>query len=52
MKDYSPCKKCQTATHKWEFFPGDICLNCYKQTPEATRPITATELARMWGAKV
>jgi len=46
------CKKCASVTDTLALFPGDICLECYKQTPEARRPITAQELARMWGARI
>jgi hypothetical protein len=46
------CKKCASVTDSLALFPGGICLECYKQTPEARRPITAQELARMWGARI
>jgi len=46
------CKKCAVVTDTLALFPGGICLECYKQTPEAYRPITAQELARMWGARI
>jgi hypothetical protein len=46
-----PCSKCQTETDPLAMFPNDICLECYKQTPEANAPITARDLARLWGAK-
>ena len=45
------CTTCQAVTDKFALFPGDICLECYKQTPEAWRPITAQELTRMWGGR-
>ena len=45
------CKSCQAVTDKFALFPGDICLECYKKTPEAWRPITAKELTRMWGGR-
>jgi hypothetical protein len=28
-----------------------LCVDCYALTEEANRPITAQELARMWGGK-
>ena len=46
------CKKCAVVTDTLALFPGDICLACYKKTPEAWRPITAQELARIWGARI
>ena len=46
------CTICQAVTDKFALFPGDICLACYEITPEARRPITAQELARMWGARI
>ena len=45
------CKNCQELTDTLTIFPGDICLECYKRTPEAWRPITAQELTRMWGGR-
>lgn len=45
------CKRCSSEVHPLAVFPGDICVECYALTPEANRPITARELARMWGAK-
>jgi len=46
------CKKCASVTDSLALFPGDICLACYEITPKARRPITAQELARMWGARI
>jgi hypothetical protein len=46
------CNTCQASTDTLALFPGDICLACYEITPEARRPITAQELARMWGARI
>lgn len=46
------CKNCQAITDTLALFPGGICLACYEITPEARRPITAQELARMWGARI
>ena len=45
------CTGCGAQVHPLAIFPNDLCLECYKVTPEANRPITATELARMWGAR-
>ena len=46
------CKTCQASTDTLALFPGGICLACYEITPEARKPITAQELARMWGARI
>ncbi len=45
------CPSCGVYFHPLDVFPGGICLNCYKVTPEANRDITAEELTRMWGGK-
>lgn len=45
------CKQCKTEVHPYAIFPGEICVECYAKTEEANRPITAKELAQMWGAK-
>lgn len=46
------CSKCASVTDTLALFPGGICLDCYALTPAAYAPITAQELARMWGAKI
>lgn len=46
------CTNCAKDTDTLALFPGDICLDCYSLTYEARRPITAQELARMWGARI
>lgn len=51
LDDYLACSSCRKATHKYEVFPGNICLSCYEVTEEANRPLTARELARLWGGK-
>jgi hypothetical protein len=54
LDDYLACASCRKATHKYEVFPGNICLSCYEQTPEATAPLTAqglADLTKMWGGK-
>jgi len=43
------CTQCKTEVHPLAVFPQDLCVNCYAQTEEANRPITAQELAQMWG---
>lgn len=45
------CTSCQRPTDELAVFPGTICLDCYQQTPEANRPITADELTAMWGGR-
>jgi hypothetical protein len=45
------CNGCKNEIEKYSEFPGQLCLECYRVTPEANRPITARELAQMWGAK-
>lgn len=45
------CKGCQAETNTLEIFPGTLCLLCWAKTDEANRPITASELTRMWGGK-
>lgn len=44
------CTKCGTPVGALEVFPGGLCLSCYAMTPEANEPITAEQLAQMWGA--
>jgi hypothetical protein len=46
------CTNCQAITDTLALFPGGICVECYAVTPEANAPITALELARLWGAKL
>ena len=48
----TPCSSCNTPTDRLELFPNDLCVECYSTTAEANRPITAEELARMWGGKI
>ena len=45
------CTKCGKTIDRLEVFPNNLCLDCYKTAPEATRPITAEELAKMWGGR-
>ena len=45
------CSKCANEVHPLAVFPSGLCVDCYAQTPEANRPITARELAQMWGGK-
>lgn len=44
------CVECGQELSLLEAFPNDLCVACYARTPEANRPITAQELAEMWGA--
>lgn len=45
------CSKCLNDVHPLAVFPAGLCVDCYAQTEEAQRPITARELAQMWGGK-
>lgn len=41
------CSQCG----KWSQsqFPGDLCLECWKKSPESQRMVSAEELVSMWG---
>jgi len=43
------CTACDAETSPLAVFPGGICLDCYKKTPEARAPLTAADIRRMWG---
>lgn len=43
------CKTCHGEMDELAAFPGGICLDCYKQTPDANRPLTADDIVQMWG---
>ena len=45
------CFKCEREVNPLDLFAGLLCVDCYALTEEANRPITARELAQMWGAK-
>lgn len=45
------CTNCAREITRLEVFPAGLCVDCYALTPEANAPITARELARMWGGK-
>lgn len=45
----APCATCGELVHPLAVFPGGLCLACYAQTEEANAPITAEQLAEMWG---
>jgi hypothetical protein len=45
------CSKCERGISPLAVFPAGLCVDCYALTEEANRPITAQELARMWGGK-
>lgn len=49
--DLFTCQLCGHDVDTLEKFPGDICPTCYGATPAASAPVTARELAQMWGAK-
>ena len=44
------CSKCKNEIHPLAVFPAGLCVDCYALTEEANRPITARQLAQMWGA--
>ena len=46
------CTNCQAIIDTLALFPGGICVDCYAVTPEANAPITAQQLARLWGARI
>jgi hypothetical protein len=43
-KRATKCVVCSQPVTFLDTFPGDLCLNCYRQTPEANAPITADAL--------
>jgi NMD protein affecting ribosome stability and mRNA decay len=45
------CTQCAREITRLEVFPAGLCVDCYAMTDEANRPITARELAQMWGGK-
>ena len=45
------CSGCAKQVSVIELFPNDLCLGCYSKTPEANAPISARDLARMWGGR-
>jgi len=45
------CSKCEREISPLAVFPQGLCVECYALTEEANRPITARELAQMWGGK-
>jgi hypothetical protein len=45
------CTQCKNEVHPLAVFPGEICVDCYAMTAEANKPMTARELAQMWGGK-
>ena len=45
------CTTCGEDTDPLAIFPGDICLECYRQTPDARRPLTADDVTQMWGGQ-
>ena len=46
------CAGCEEETDRLAVFPGRLCLDCYARTPEANRPVSASELTAMWGGPV
>jgi hypothetical protein len=48
------CSTCRAEVSAYAVFPGNICLSCYEQTPEANAPLTVeglAQLTRTWGGK-
>jgi hypothetical protein len=45
------CAGCGEEVDALAVFPGGICLECYKETDDAKRLLSAAELRRMWGIK-
>jgi hypothetical protein len=45
------CADCGKQHGKLESFPGRRCLECWAKTPEANRPVSADEVASMWGIR-
>jgi hypothetical protein len=45
------CTQSKAEVHPYAVFPAGLCVECYALTPEANAPITARDLARMWGGK-
>lgn len=45
------CAKCGETVSTLATFPGGICLDCYKQTPDARRPLSAEDVRGMWGVR-
>jgi hypothetical protein len=43
------CTRCGSDTDPLAVFPGGLCLDCYKVTPEGRRMPTADEVVAMWG---
>ena len=42
------CKGCQAATDPLDLFPGNVCLNCWAESEEGNKPLTAESVAGMW----
>lgn len=45
------CTECGDEVDPLAVFPGGICLECYKKTPEANAPLTADDIVWMWGGR-
>lgn len=46
------CKGCTKVHDRLESFPGNLCLECWADSPEGRRMPTADELVAMWGGPV
>jgi len=46
-----PCATCGADVDPLAVFPGGLCLDCYKATPEANAPLVAADVVRMWGGR-
>jgi hypothetical protein len=51
MSAPATCADCSATVHPLEVFPGPRCLACWSVTPEANAPMSARQLAQMWGAR-
>jgi len=43
------CATCGAETDPLAMFPGGICLDCYRKTADAHRPLSSDDIVRMWG---
>lgn len=45
------CANCRNELDSLDTFPGDVCVDCYANSPAGRYMPTASELTRMWGGK-
>lgn len=48
MRTPITCTACGTDVDPLEVFPNDVCLPCYRTTPEANAPLSAVEVANLF----